>query len=318
MARYLTRSGSQITEQENWDAGPGFDGPVNDPANQFSSSTNVHYASTSEIYISDFGGGSSSSTGNIDSVDRWAWNDVIGWIDMRHFENVNVSSTIIQGYASSSVNEIAFDCATSPSTDCTYSYSISNDGNGALSGWAWNENIGWISFNCSDLSICGTSNYAVTVDPDTGDFSGWAWNDVVGWISFNCSNTATCATVDYKVSTSWGNSVIEGQLTSAIIDTEVSGGAAFNTIMWQGSQPAGTSVQFQIASSNSPSSSWSYIGPDGTDSSYYEPAGPDIQTKIIRANHNNHRFFRYKVYLDSNTAKTQSPTVQSIVISWSP
>ncbi|MBI2592754.1 MAG: hypothetical protein HYW37_01145 [Candidatus Colwellbacteria bacterium] len=33
----------------------------------------------------------------------------------------------------------------------------------------------------------------------TGDFSGWGWNDALGWISFNCSNTSTCGTVSYKV-----------------------------------------------------------------------------------------------------------------------
>lgn len=318
MVRYLNRNTSRITEQENWDGGGGHTGPFSDPENRFSTSTNIHYASNEQIIISDFVGSGASSTGNIDLVNRWAWNDIIGWIDMRFYETVTVSSTIIQGYASSSVNEIAFDCASSPSEDCSYPYSVENDGNGTLSGWAWNENIGWISFNCADLDVCVASNYAVTINPDTGDFSGWAWNDIIGWISFNCSNTASCATVQYKVSTSWGNSVTEGQLISSILDTEVFAGAAFNTIMWQGNQPSGTSVKFQIASSNSTSGPWTYLGPDGTSASYYQPAGPDIQAKIIRSEHNNLRYFRYKVFLNSNTAKTHGPTVNSIIIGWSP
>ena len=34
--------------------------------------------------------------------------------------------------------------------------------------------------------------------------SGWAWSDmVIGWISFNCSNQGVCGTSDYKVITSF-------------------------------------------------------------------------------------------------------------------
>jgi type II secretory pathway component PulJ len=318
MTRFIVRNGNQVTEQSDWVMGAGEEGPVTDPASSFSSSTNIHYASTGQIIISNFQGVGASSTGNIDPTNKWGWNDVIGWLDMRFYETVIVSSTIIQGYASSSVDEIAFDCATSPSADCSASYSVLNDGNGILSGWAWNENIGWLSFNCSDLAICGVSNYAVTIDPDTGDFSGWAWNDIIGWVSFNCSNTSSCGTVNYKVNTSWGNSVIEGNLISSIIDTEISGGAALNTVMWQGSQPAGTAVRFQISSSNSSSGPWLYIGSDGTNSSYYQPAGPDIQSRLSRNDFNNKRYFRYKVFLDSNASKTQTPTVNSIIVSWSP
>jgi len=55
-----------------------------------------------------------------------------------------------------------------------------------VSGYAWSENIGWISFNCTnDLgSPCGTSNYGVDIDEGTGDFSGYAWSENIGWISF--------------------------------------------------------------------------------------------------------------------------------------
>lgn len=53
-------------------------------------------------------------------------------------------------------------------------------------GWAWNANIGWISFNCTDNSPqCVNSNYGVSISSDTGHFSGYAWSSSVGWISFN-------------------------------------------------------------------------------------------------------------------------------------
>jgi len=52
-----------------------------------------------------------------------------------------------------------------------------------ISGWAWSDNIGWISLNCTNTS-CASSNYGVTVNLTTGNFSGYAWSDNLGWINF--------------------------------------------------------------------------------------------------------------------------------------
>ncbi len=60
-----------------------------------------------------------------------------------------------------------------------------------LSGFAWSDNIGWVSFNCTDTSSCGTSNYGVNIDA-SGNFSGFAWSDNIGWISFNPADVAGC------------------------------------------------------------------------------------------------------------------------------
>lgn len=69
-------------------------------------------------------------------------------------------------------------------------------GNGGVVIISYNttENSGWDGW----ISFKGT-NYTTTV---TGaDLSGYAWGgDIVGWISFNCSNTSTCGTSNYKTS----------------------------------------------------------------------------------------------------------------------
>lgn len=57
-----------------------------------------------------------------------------------------------------------------------------------VSGWAWSENIGWISANCTDVDSCATSNYGINIDLSTGNVSGYAWSEHIGWISFNRSN----------------------------------------------------------------------------------------------------------------------------------
>lgn len=67
----------------------------------------------------------------------------------------------------------------------------------SLSGYAWSDIIGYISFSCT---TCGAGNYAVYVDPDNGDFSGHAWSSGIdtvpdpdqggiGWISFERADT---------------------------------------------------------------------------------------------------------------------------------
>jgi len=151
-------------------------------------------------------GEAGESTGPIDSTDRWAWNDSIGWIDFGYSSgDVNVNENDLTGYAwNNNAKEIVLNCATTPigSVCGTSNFKVSrNSTTGVLSGWAWNDDYGWISFNCSDPGVCGTSDYKVTVSTSTGIFSGWAWNDYIGWISFNCADPGLCGTSDYKVRT---------------------------------------------------------------------------------------------------------------------
>lgn len=70
-----------------------------------------------------------------------------------------------------------------------------------VSGWAWSETIGWISFNNTncDTDDNGFSNggagcppvgtaiakYGVNIDSSTGNFSGYAWSENIGWINFS-------------------------------------------------------------------------------------------------------------------------------------
>lgn len=60
----------------------------------------------------------------------------------------------------------------------------SADSSDNVSGYAWNDNIGWISFNCTNDDTCATSNYGVNIAAN-GSMSGYAWNDNIGWIDFS-------------------------------------------------------------------------------------------------------------------------------------
>jgi hypothetical protein len=258
---------------------------------------------------------------NIDLTDHYAWNDIIGWIDFYSTDNVNLSGSSLTGYATSSVGYIAFDCVTSPNppVDCATTYSnwkVTNDGSGNLSGWAWNDQIGWISFNCHDTSDnCSQSVYQVSVA--NGEFSGWAWNDLIGWISFNCSNNNTCADHSYKVKTTLQSTVAEASLISSVFDTGVAGGVIYNTIVYQGTKPTGTEVKFQFAALDNSSGPWNFSGYDGTDTTYYAPTGPNVPVDLNPTLYNNKRYFKYKVFLSSDSSRTLTPQVDDIIITWS-
>jgi hypothetical protein len=60
-----------------------------------------------------------------------------------------------------------------------------------ITGYAWSDNIGWISFNCSNTGTCGTSNYSLSIAAD-GTISGYAWSDNIGWVSANAADVAGC------------------------------------------------------------------------------------------------------------------------------
>jgi hypothetical protein len=84
-----------------------------------------------------------------------------------------------------------------------------------LSGWAWSENIGWISFNSINQ---GTgANYGVKV-ASNGRLSGYAWSENIGWITFNqnelggCPNTPCRADFDKTGGnvTGWARALANG------------------------------------------------------------------------------------------------------------
>ena len=129
-----------------------------------------------------------------------------------------------------------------------------------------------------------------------------------------------------------------GYLISSIFDTGFANGVKINSISWQGALNGVTNyVRFQIASSNcsngatnaptcSSNVGWgspktggdgALVGLDGTSSTYYSPSGPGVNYVIPTDEHNNKRYFRYKVELYKDPSSS-SPTVNDVVINWSP
>lgn len=103
-----------------------------------------------------------------------------------------------------------------------------------------------------------------------------------------------------------------GELESSTFDTG-SALVAYNWISWSGSQPANTSIRFQLATSNNSNGPWNFLGPDATAASYYTQAAKEF---INYNQHLNQRYFRYKLFLDSQ-ANSQAPILEEVTISYS-
>ncbi len=101
-----------------------------------------------------------------------------------------------------------------------------------------------------------------------------------------------------------------GYLESSIFDTGSE--SNFFTLTWlptdQSVLAGSDSVRLQLASNATitPTTTWSYIGPDGTNGSYY-----NISNSPISSNHSNDRYLRYKLFLSTQTS-TVTPIISDI------
>lgn len=107
-----------------------------------------------------------------------------------------------------------------------------------------------------------------------------------------------------------GDYLTPGELESSTFDTG-SASTSYTTLSWEPtSQDPAATLQFQIASSdeNTATTTWTYLGPDGTAGTYYAVPGTSMW-----AGHNGKRYVRYKAYLSTtNTKKTPVLTSTNI------
>ena len=122
----------------------------------------------------------------IDTVDRFAWGENIGWTNWRYDTGVPGEGAVVGQYFCTgfiygeNVGWIQLGDG-APADGVHYSntdsadYGVNHDGKGALSGLAWGENIGWITF---DESITDPPR----IDLATGRLSGYAYGENIGWL----------------------------------------------------------------------------------------------------------------------------------------
>jgi hypothetical protein len=101
----------------------------------------------------------------------------------------------------------------------------------------------------------------------------------------------------------------DGNLVSAPKDANQADGtmAAWSTLSWNAATPAGATLKFQAAGSNTPGGLYTFVGPDGTNASFFTTSGASL------SQFNGFRYLKYKAFLSTtNTAVT--PTLSDVTI----
>ena len=167
----------------------------------------------------------------------------------------------------------------------------------------------------NSISFYITRSYLHQIFTQT-DWSGGG--GVSGPVLDPSNNFDTSENIDYSTTAGeikLATTTSSGYLISSILDTGVSNGVNFHSLIWQGNLCSGCQVRIQLASSNSSSGPWNYYGPTSS-SDYYTPSPNSIVSLPYSgsASHQNRQYLRYKIELIPNS--NQSPIVQSISISY--
>lgn len=136
------------------------------------------------------------------------------------------------------------------------------------------------------------------------------WNNTTQYFADSGGVDTTTIPLAIRLLSSGGHTVVNSAyLDSSTFDTG-SATTNYTTLNWQPtSQDPATTAQFQVATNND-NATWNFIGPNGTNSTYYTTPGGSISS----ANDNN-RYVRYRAYL-STTNNTKNPTITSVGVNY--
>jgi outer membrane protein assembly factor BamB len=165
-----------------------------------------------------------------------------------------------------------------------YGGALVYDGNGNIYAFQGNYSSSFWKYSISSNTWTSLANAPAGVD-----FGGALVYDQNGNIyAFRGGNTSSFW--KYSIYNRFSES---GTFESGVID--LGGQASLLTLNFTSTLPAGTSLKIQLASSDSSSGPWSYVGPDGTSASYFTTSGQSIPSVL-----SGKRYLRYKVYFYGN------------------
>jgi Peptidase family C25/Carboxypeptidase regulatory-like domain len=100
-----------------------------------------------------------------------------------------------------------------------------------------------------------------------------------------------------------------GDLTSSVKDSNpiLGRSAGWATLSWNATTPLLTTVKFQVAGSNSSSGPFNFVGPGGTNATYFTTSGASL------SQFNGFRYLKYKAYL-STTNSSATPTLNDVTV----
>jgi hypothetical protein len=172
--------------------------------------------------------------------------------------------------------------------------------------------------------IAGT-NYTIVLKAGSGgpfravssssaaSYANGAWfatsNSGANWSAGLINSGGTIFAADLAFRAFVGNYSPDGYLISSPKDANQPDGstAGWGTLSWSASTPAGTSVKFQAAASNSPGAGFNFVGPGGTAATFFTSSGASL------AQFNGFRYLKYKAYL-STTNTSVTPVLNDVTI----
>ncbi len=137
-------------------------------------------------------------------------------------------------------------------------------------------------------------------DQYSGGASWYSNNSGLNWMETGTSPE------DYYFATYVAPYAPLGTFISSAFDTGKL--SVFGMFSWFSVVPAGTTIKFQIASNND-NTTWNFVGPDGTPSTYYQSSGATIM------GHDGRRYIKYKAFL-STTNTGITPMLNSVTIQY--
>jgi len=170
-----------------------------------------------------------------------------------------------------------------------------------------------LNSSSSELKIIDVSYPATINDVSSFNLGGYIYSIVANCsnVYMATSNTSRELTIISTEETDCGYAD-SGTIESSTIDTGADE-LSYNWIAWSGSEPGNTDIRFQLATSNNINGPWTYLGPDGTNATYYTTAASEFINYTVNKDK---RYFRYKLYLD-NMAELQTPILEEVTISYS-
>ena len=148
-----------------------------------------------------------------------------------------------------------------------------------------------------DFALSGAASSGCLTDTTQSDFQ-----------------TGVATTVDLNASP--GNvtlaTALTGNLVSGLKDSNPAAGSlvVWSALSWTATTPANTSVKFQVAGSNSDSGPFSFVGPDGTNATFFTTTGSSL------SQFSGKRYLEYKAYL-ATTTNTVKPTLSDVTLCYS-
>ena len=159
---------------------------------------------------------------------------------------------------------------------------------------------GTYAYTCS----CATTGFSNTNPYTNGQFvtssnsgSTWAADTTVGGRDLNF--------VTY-INPGFAST---GTYVSSLKDANPSAGRTpqWTTLSFTATQPAGTSVKFQVAASNSQYGPFNFVGPDGTANTFFTTSGATL------SQFNGFRYLKYEAFLSTSNGSV-TPTLSSVSV----